>query len=140
MPLDVALAVSSTSPIDALLEEGRLAPELHARLEGAEAVVLPGLRDRPEDLRSIVADRLAREGLRVRGRPMGIENSAFAELIEHPWEGEDSELGSLVTKLVTRTPGDVVTRRDVADCLAAQGAEEQEAESTVPRSHDVRHT
>ena len=38
----------------------------------SEAIVLPGLRERSEDLRSIVADRLAREGLRVCGRPIGI--------------------------------------------------------------------
>ncbi|HEY8077509.1 MAG TPA: hypothetical protein VIF62_25460, partial [Labilithrix sp.] len=72
-PLDVAIALTATRAPDELVESGRLAPELFARFEDATPIELPGLRDRPEDLFSIVADRLAREGLRVRGKPVGIE-------------------------------------------------------------------
>lgn len=113
-PLDVILALSSTSRIDELADEGRLVPELCARLEGADAIELPRLRDRPEDLRSIVADRLAREGLRTRGTPIGIEAAAFARLVEHPFEGEDAELTAVVSRLVQRVVGDVVRGADVA--------------------------
>lgn len=115
-PLDVTIALSATKPPAELVEEGRLATELAARFEGGEAVLLPGLRDRPEDLRSIVADRLAREGLRVAGRPIGIEAAAFARLVEHAWDGEDAELAALVTRLVARvvaSGSDVVRAPDV---------------------------
>ena len=71
-----------------------LAPELYARFEDATPIELPGLRERSEDLFSIVADRLAREGLRVRGKPIGIEAAAFARLVEYPFEGEDAELAA----------------------------------------------
>lgn len=111
--LDVGLALSATSSIEELLASGRLAPELAARFEGGEEIVLPGLRDRPEDLRSIVADRLAREGLRVHGRPIGIDAGAFARLVEHPWDGEDAELASVVTRLTRHVQGDVVRAADV---------------------------
>jgi|GEM_PF-322523 len=114
MPLDVAIALTTTSPPDVLAEEGRLAPELFARFEDAPPVELPGLRDRAEDLFSIVADRLAREGLRVRGRPVGIDAAAFARLVEHPFEGEDAELASIVSRLVARAASDVVRVADVA--------------------------
>jgi len=107
---------AGSSWIQELTESGRLAPELAARFEAGEAIVLPGLGERPEDLRSIVADRLAREGLRVRGRPIGIDAAAFSRLVEYPFEGEDAELASIVTKLVARVlPAgrDVVTAADV---------------------------
>ena len=59
--------------------------------------------ERREDILSIVADRLAREGLRVRGGPIGIDDAAFARLVEYPFEGEDAELAStIVTRLVAR--------------------------------------
>lgn len=96
--LDVAIALSSTCPLEDLGD--RLAPELAARFESSEAITLPGLRERPEDLRSIVADRLAREGLRVAGRPIGIDAAAFSRLVEYPFHGEDAELQSIVTQLV----------------------------------------
>src|SRR5262249_22840183 len=98
-----------------------------ARFEATEAIVLPGLAERPEDLRSIVADRLAREGLRVHGRPIGIASSAYARLVEYPFEGEDAELASLVTRLVARVVarGDEVVRAADVDALPL--------ESTAPR-------
>lgn len=113
MPLDVAVALTATQPPDALVEGGLLAPELFARFEDAVPIELAGLRDRSEDLFSIVADRLAREGLRVRGTPIGIEAAAFARLVEHPFDGEDAELASIVTRLVAHAQGDVVKAADV---------------------------
>ncbi|MDF2692116.1 MAG: two component, sigma54 specific, transcriptional regulator, Fis family [Labilithrix sp.] len=112
--LDVVVALSTTSPAPELVESGRLAPELGARFaESNEPIVLPGLRDRPEDLRSIVADRLAREGLRVHGRPMGIDAAAYGRLVEYSFDGEDAELASIVTRLVGRAQGDVIRAADV---------------------------
>ena len=115
MPLDVAVALTATTAPDLLVEQGLLAPELYARFEdGAERPIeLARLRDRSEDLFSIVADRLAREGLRVRGKPMGIEAAAFARLVEHPFDGEDHELASIVTRLVAHARGDVIRASDM---------------------------
>ena len=112
-PLDITLAISATTALEPLVEDNRLAPELAARFEGIDAIVLPGLRDRAEDLRSIVADRLAREGLRVHGRPTGIDMAAFSILMEYDFEAEDAELAAIVTKLVARAKDDVVRASDV---------------------------
>ncbi len=125
-PLDVAVALTSTAPPEQLVEEGRLAPELFARFEDAKPIELPGLGERAEDLRAIVADRLAREGLRVRGRPVGIDAAAFARLVEHAFPGEDAELTALVTRLVAVAEDDVVRARDLDEVgfpAAEDGAE-----------------
>jgi hypothetical protein len=113
MPLDITLAITATAPLEALVGDNRLASELFARFEDAPEIVLPGLSQRPEDLRSIVADRLAREGLRVYGRPIGIEAAAFARLVEHPFDGEDAELAMIVSRLVARVEGDIVRAADI---------------------------
>jgi hypothetical protein len=113
--IDVQIAVTGVAPPDRFVAEGRLDAALALRLGEARfaPIVLPRLRDRPEDLRAILTDRLAREGLRALGRPVGIEQAAFARLVNHPFPGEDAELAAIVQRLVARSTGDVVRAADV---------------------------
>jgi hypothetical protein len=123
-PLDIALAFTSTVPAAQLVEGGRLEPQLATRLgDAAESPVsLPRLCDRPEDLRAILTDRLAREGLRVRGTPVGIDQSAFALLIDHTFPGEDAELAAVVQRLVAACQGDVIRADDVREVTGSKEA------------------
>jgi hypothetical protein len=150
-PLDVGLVLSITfashlSPhsshgsgdhrtitLEDLIADGRLAPELAARFESSEPIVLPGLHERPEDLRSIVADRLAREGLRVIGRPIGIDAGAFVRLVEYGFDGEDAELASITTKLVARVVkyGEDVVRAGDVESLALPAHPDEPDESAA---------
>jgi hypothetical protein len=122
-PLDVQLAVAAVMAPEELLAQARLDPSLALRLADASAspIVLPRLRDRVEDLRAIITDRLAREGLRVLGRPVGIEHAAYARLIEHAFPGEDAELALIAQRLVARCSGDVIRAADV-DALRLAGS------------------
>jgi hypothetical protein len=119
--LDVVLTVTATSPYEDLASNDLLAPSLSTRLASLASASLPRLRDRPEDLRSIVSDALAREGLRVRGTPVGIDDAAFSRLLDHPFDGELAELASLVQRLVAACEGDVVRARLVDLLLAPEG-------------------
>ena len=114
-PLDVQLAFCAVHPPDELVMLARLEPSLASRLGDARTlpVALPRLRDRPEDLRAILTDRLAREGLRVRGRPVGIDHAAYGRLVDYPFPGEDTEMGAIVQRLVARCSGEVVRAADV---------------------------
>jgi hypothetical protein len=113
--LDVQLALTGVVQPEALLAQARLDPSLVPHLADAcsAPVVLPRLADRPEDLRAILTDRLAREGLRLIGRPVGIEQAAYARLVEYPFPGEDAELAAIVQRLVARCTGDIVRAGDV---------------------------
>ncbi len=112
-PIDIALAFTATVTPAKLLQDNLLDAELFAHFDQVTPVALAGLRERGEDLFAIVADRLAREGLRVRGTPIGIEAAAFARFVEYPFEGEDHELAALVTRLVLHGNGDVVRVADM---------------------------
>jgi hypothetical protein len=120
--LDVQLALTGVAPPEELVTQARLDASLASRLGDAAAapVELPRLRERAEDLRAIVTDRLAREGLRVLGRPVGIDHAAYGRLVEYPFPGEDAELASIVQRLVARCTGDVVRAADV-DSLGLTG-------------------
>jgi hypothetical protein len=113
--LDVELVITTVGPCRDPHEPASAPPAL-ARFMGdawTEAVVLPRLRDRPEDFRAVLTDYLAREGLRIVGRPLGIETSAYARLAEYDFPGDDRELLLVVERLVARCRGDTVRAADV---------------------------
>jgi hypothetical protein len=135
-PLDIVLALTTTEPPARLIEAGRLDGALATRLADAldAPVVLPGLRDRPEDMRAILTDRLAREGMRTRGTPVGIEAAAYARLIEYGFPGEDAELAAIVQRLVRSAEGEVVRVADVEGLgLRIEEEKEPEGERRRPR-------
>ncbi|HXX70592.1 MAG TPA: hypothetical protein VEK07_25640 [Polyangiaceae bacterium] len=118
--LDVQLALTSACELGDLAASGRLDPALEVRLAdaAAEPVTLPRLLERPEDFRAILTDRLAREGLRVRGLPVGIAPAAYARLAEYAFPGDDAELTSMVQRLVAECKTDTVCVADLdALCL-----------------------
>jgi DNA-binding NtrC family response regulator len=136
-PFDIQLAWTAVlSPGEAA--HARLDPALAVRFGDASAspVVLPRLRDRVEDMHAIVTDGLAREGLRVIGRPVGIEHAAYAHLIEYPFPGEDAELAVVLQGLVARCSGDVVRVADV-DALRS-GAHAPASGRDPPKSRPDR--
>ncbi len=113
--LDLQVALTTVSTPEELVGQGRLDPTLALRFGDAleSPIALPRLRDRPEDLRAILTDRLAREGLRVVGRPVGIEHAAYARLVDYDFPGEDVELTAIAQRLVSCCAGDVVRAADV---------------------------
>ncbi len=129
-PLDVQLALTAVLPPEELIAQGRLDPGLALRLAdaGASPVHLPRLRDRAEDLRAILTDRLAREGLRVQGRPVGIEQAAFARLVDYPFPGEDAELAVVVQRLVATCVGELVRATDVVALRLSSEDEKKRAD------------
>ncbi|MCB9607625.1 MAG: hypothetical protein H6716_13605 [Polyangiaceae bacterium] len=94
-------------------ENNPLSPRLNRAVEQAQ-VTLPCLAERAEELRPMLIERLAREGLRQRGEPLGVEPRVVALLIEHSWPGNERELDALVEALVQRAAGSVVTAADLA--------------------------
>jgi hypothetical protein len=113
--LDVQLAATATIPSNPEQGTLRFGHDLHAALPGAwdHPIVLPSMRDRPEDLRALLTDRLAREGQRMLGRPVGIEPAAYGRLAQYDFPGDERELGSIVQRLVARCHGDSVRAADV---------------------------
>jgi hypothetical protein len=64
-------------------------------------------------LRAILTDRLAREGMHVFGRPVGIDHAGSARLVDYEFPGEDAEPTAIAQRLVARCVGDVVRAADV---------------------------
>jgi hypothetical protein len=133
--LDLQLALTGVERPEASLAAGRLDASLAARLGDAcsAPVHLPRLAERPEDFRALLMDRLAREGLRTRGRPVGIEPAAYAKLAEYSFPGEDAEFAAVIQRLVARSTGDAVTAPDVDAILVESATSSPRSATAVAR-------
>ena len=137
-PVEFSLVVTSRVPLAELVATGRLDPALAGRLtDAASASLLPRLRDRPEDLRAILSERLAREGLRARGAPVGIDDSAFVRLLEYPFDGEDHELSAMAQRLVAACDGDVIRPAHIDALLGIRAARPGDSSDSSDSTADV---
>jgi transcriptional regulator with GAF, ATPase, and Fis domain len=92
--LDVRVLAATTRPSRDESGEG-LRTDLAGRL-GAEPLVLPPLRQRPEDLGALVAHFLAPPGSPEAARPRRLEAAAFAALFSHGWPQNVRELEKVI--------------------------------------------
>lgn len=121
-PIDVVLVLTAREAPQRLLETGELASELLDRLAGATPHAMPDMSERAEDLRALLVEKLAREGLRAHGRPIGIADAAFAVLVEHMFLAGESELDALTVALCRVAPSGVVQLEDLQRVLSFSGA------------------
>jgi hypothetical protein len=112
LPDDVSLIVSIPGTVDAMLASGQIQERLADRLR-QRTVALPSLASRGEDLRALASEYLARLGVRLRNRPLGLAPPALAALLDHTWPGNDAELYAtlLCAALVAET--DVIDVEDL---------------------------
>jgi hypothetical protein len=80
---------------------------------GDRVVALPSWAARREDQRALFLDRIGRLGLRLRGRPMGLDPRALARLVEHEWPGNDAEVNDVLLRAALAAPGDIVTAEEL---------------------------
>ncbi len=93
---DVRLMATSRTSLDSAVGEGRFRPELLQRLE-ATTLVLPPLRERPEDIPALVTHFAQHVASRT-GRPVSITPHALAGLQAYAWPGNVRELRQVVER------------------------------------------
>jgi two-component system response regulator HydG len=121
-PLDVRIVATSRVPLGPLVEAGLFDAELHRRLEPLTLEV-PPLRERREDVPSLVLLALDRS-CRTAGRPvLGIDADALEALVAHPWPGNLRELASVIDRAVERAVGPTVSRAALPALTAVEPEE-----------------
>ncbi|MEM9865230.1 MAG: sigma 54-interacting transcriptional regulator, partial [Myxococcota bacterium] len=106
-PVDVCLIAAAASE-SAL---NTMHPELLARL--GRRLHLPPLRQRSEDLASLILLATA-EGCASLGRaPMGLDQSAIERLVQHPWPGNEAELRLVLAASIRGAEGPRLRAEDL---------------------------
>jgi DNA-binding NtrC family response regulator len=108
-----ALVASLPRSAAELLDARQLSSAL-ARFLVPNAVALPRLDERREDLRGLVLDALCRSGVRFDGQTLGVEPSALSVLLDHPWPGNGRQLADIVERAARAAVGARVRIEDLA--------------------------
>jgi len=104
VPVDFRLVAATNRDLDALVADGSFRQDLLYRLKVVE-VVIPPLRDRPEDI-PVLAARL------LPGRPLSAD--ALAALTAHPLPGNVRQLEHLLQRAALMTDAETITADDLA--------------------------
>jgi DNA-binding NtrC family response regulator len=114
VPVDVRFVAATLRDLDREVEAGRFRVDLYARLAGLR-VTLPALRERIEDLGTLVAASLARHAA---GRDLGLSPAAAWALCRHRWPLNIRELDQAIAAGVAVARGDRIGLPDLPEQVA----------------------
>ncbi len=109
---DVRIILTSTSSLEVLKAKNRLFPELISLLQDA-TMIMPPLRERPEDIYSLVmhfSDIAAKQMASLRKT---ISEQGMKLMLKHSWPGNVRELKNFIERVYILTPSDFVDVHDL---------------------------
>jgi len=101
---DVRVVAATNRNIEEEVRAGRFREDLLFRLN-VVSLVLPSLRERPEDLLALAQHYLARAAARQHRPAFEFSESALRAIAAHPWPGNLRELRNAVERAVILSPG-----------------------------------
>jgi two-component system response regulator PilR (NtrC family) len=115
-PVDVRIIASTNRNLAGEIEAGRFRADLFYRLNVVH-VVLPSLRERPEDIPLLVDHFIRLLNLKLHRRVLGVEPEALCALTTHRWKGNVRELQHVLEQAMILGDGDVLGLRHLPDDL-----------------------
>ena len=121
IPIDVRFVAATLKDLEREVEAGRFRVDLYARLAGLR-VTLPPLRDRLEDLGTLVAASLARvrAGKPTNGHELGLSSAAAWALCRHRWPLNIRELDQAIAAGVAVAQNDRIDLHQLPEQVAGR--------------------
>jgi formate hydrogenlyase transcriptional activator len=101
--VDVRLVAATNRDLAAMVAEGRFRNDLYYRLN-VFPIVLPPLRERPDDIPPLVRHFTQRFARRMGRRIETIPSSVMEALVRYPWPGNIRELQNIIERAVILSP------------------------------------
>jgi DNA-binding NtrC family response regulator len=117
--IDVRVVIGVHDDPAALVERSSMDAGLAERVR-ALRVDIPPLRERPEDLGSLVLFAIDRACRASGSATLGIADDAMAELAAHHWPGNELELFALIERAVRRASPPRITKADVGPLVVRE--------------------
>ncbi|WP_084536873.1 sigma-54 interaction domain-containing protein [Azospirillum halopraeferens] len=99
IPVDVRIIAATSRDLAAMVRDGGFRADLYYRLN-IVPIMLPPLRDRPEDIEGIAAAILDRLSGRFGEPPRELDEGAVAALRAHTWPGNVRELHNVLERVM----------------------------------------
>ena len=128
VPTDVRIVAATHRDLPVLVAEGRFREDLLYRVNVIE-VRVPPLRERPDDLDSLVRHLLDKHGPKVGRRDCSVSDDVMAVLRRHSWPGNVRELENVIERALVLGTGPRITLADLPDSV-----KERPTSSAVPGS------
>lgn len=120
--IDVRVIIGVHDDPAALVERSSMDAGLAERVR-ALRVDIPPLRERPEDLGSLVLFAIDRACRASGNATLGIADDAMAELAAHHWPGNELELFALIERAVRRASPPRITKADVGPLVVRESVD-----------------
>jgi two-component system response regulator AtoC len=128
---DVRFVAATHRPLEQMVKAGQFREDLFYRL-AVVPILLPPLRNRPEDIEPLVSHFCTVHGEANGRKGIIIEPDAVAILRAQPWPGNVRQLQNFVERLVVLSDGMTIGARDVERELGRQVAPALAPEPTSP--------
>jgi DNA-binding NtrC family response regulator len=130
IPVDVRVIAATHRDLEGAIRAGDFREDLYYRLNVA-TIVLPPLRDRPEDVPALVGYFMQKFGPELGHAAPVVQADALEVFRGHRWPGNVRELENVVRKSLLRTQGYPITAEHVRTALRGVGAIGPKAEPSV---------
>ncbi len=110
--VDVRIVTATNRDLPALCQAQRFRDDLYWRL-AVVRLVLPPLRERPEDIEALVDVFVERAALRAGREVLGVDTAARAALLSARWPGNVRELHNTIERAVALCDGEVLRLVDL---------------------------
>ena len=134
--VDIRIVVATNKDLQKQVEQGKFRDDLYYRLNVIN-IHMPPLRDRKEDVPSLVEHFLAKHRYSATAQPAAISEEAVRRLMEYNWPGNVRELENVTERAVVLSRGQIITSRElpfgeheVGDGDDAEGGDDQKADSS----------
>ncbi len=116
--VDVRVIAATHQDLEALVEAGRFRADLLHRIDVVR-LRLPALRERREDIPRLADRFLQAAALRFDAPAKRFAQGSLERLVAYDWPGNVRQLENLCWRLAALAPGEMISREDLDDALAA---------------------
>ncbi|EFL50040.1 putative sigma54 specific transcriptional regulator [Solidesulfovibrio fructosivorans JJ]] len=133
LPADARIVAATNRDLEAMAREGTFRRDLFYRL-GVARIVLPPLRERPEDIPLLVATFIERLNLRQEKAVGGLTDAAMRILLRHDYPGNVRELQNILEYAFILCSHGRIGPEHLPDYLRPAPSHPQHATDAAPRT------
>ena len=129
--VDVRILAATNQDLEAKVRDGSFREDLYYRLN-VVTIVLPALRDRPEDVPLLIEHFLAQVCDRLGRGAKTLSPAVWRMLLAHEWQGNVRELEHAIEQAVALASGDAIEVEDLPAAIGEASLLDVSADGAAP--------